>query len=256
MTKQEIKNKFKKEKNIAREEYTAKIEKAQKNYIAEIEALYSLTGKTTPINPPKRPLSEEIGNAITHGAGAAFAIVAFVLMLLKANTPIEYVAAVVYFVGMFVMFMCSCLYHAFAYGSSVKRLFHRFDYSSIYLLIGSTFTPILLCFFGDIFGIIFFAIQWLIIACGISLVGVFGPKRFSFIHIPMYIILGWSAVMLFPGIFSANLPLGIWILAGGAFYTIGIIPFLMKSAFCHFIWHFFVLAGVVVQWIGIYLYLF
>ena len=154
------------------------------------------------------------------------------------------------------MFMSSCLYHAFAYGSGVKRLFHRFDYSSIYLLIGATFAPILLCFFGDLFGIIFFAVQWAIIACGISLVGVFGPKRLGFVHIPMYVILGWSALLLLPQIITENFPLAMWVLAGGILYTIGIIPFLMKSKVSHFIWHFFVLAGAVVQWIGIYLYLF
>ena len=55
---------------------------------------------------------------------------------------------------------------------------------------------------------------------------------------------------------GSNLPLAIWILAGGVLYTLGIIPFAMKARASHFIWHFFVLAGAVVQWVGIYLYLF
>ena len=256
MTQQEIKNKFKKEKRTAREEYLARLERIEADYRDELDNFYISTGKKKPINPPKRPLLEEIGNAITHGVGAVFAIVAFILLLLKANTEVEYISAVIYFFGMFVMFMSSCLYHAFVYGSGVKRLFHRFDYSSIYLLIGATFAPILLCFFGDIFGIVFFGVQWAVIACGISLVGVFGPKRLSFVHIPMYVILGWSALMLLPRMFAQNLSLALWILAGGVLYTVGIIPFLIRSKVSHFIWHFFVLAGAVVQWIGIYVYLF
>lgn len=256
MTKQDIKNKFKNEKRKAREEYIARLDRAEEAYRSELDELYLSEGGKKPSNPPKRPLLEEIGNAITHGAGAAFAIVAFILLLLKANTTVEYIAAVIYFFGMFVMFMSSCLYHAFVYGSGVKRLFHRFDYSSIYLLIGATFAPVLLCFFGDLFGIIFFAVQWGIIACGISLVGVFGPKKLSFVHIPLYVILGWSALMLLPRMIGENLPLTMWILAGGILYTVGIVPFLIKSKVSHFIWHFFVLAGAVVQWIGIYVYLF
>lgn len=256
MTKQEIKNKFKNEKRAAKAEYLARIERAETEYRDSLDELYRTNGKKKPINPPKRPVLEEIGNAITHGLGAVFAIVALIMMLFAADTEVEYIAAVIYFFGMFVMFMSSCLYHAFAYGSGVKRLFHRFDYSSIYLLIGATFAPILLCFFGDLFGIIFFAVQWAIIACGISLVGVFGPKRLGFVHIPMYVILGWSALLLLPQIITENFPLAMWVLAGGILYTIGIIPFLMKSKVSHFIWHFFVLAGAVVQWIGIYLYLF
>ena len=256
MTKNEIKSKFKKEKTRAKAEYRARIRAAENEYKSALDLYYSEPGRKKPQNPPKRPLLEEIGNAITHGLGAVFAIVAFILLLLRSDTDVEFISSVIYFFGMFVMFMSSCLYHAFVYGSGVKRLFHRFDYSSIYLLIGATFAPVLLCFFGDIFGIVFFAIQWAIIATGISLVGVFGPTRLSFIHIPLYVILGWSALMLLPGLFSANLPLGLWILAGGVLYTLGLIPFFIKAKVSHFIWHFFVLGGAVVQWIGIYFYLY
>lgn len=255
MTKKELKYQFKSEKKTAKKQYKKSIEEAEARYRSLLDELV-ITGERKPVqNPPKRPLLEEIGNAISHGVGAVFALVALVLMLLKADSDIEYVSSVIYFFGMFVMFMSSCLYHAFVYGSGVKRLFHRFDYSSIYLLIGATFAPILLCFYGNLFGIIFFAVQWAIIATGISLVGVFGPTKLSLLHIPMYVVLGWSALMLLPSIFSTNLPLGLWVLGGGVLYTLGLIPFLLKARVSHFIWHFFVLAGAVVQWIGIYLYL-
>lgn len=267
MTKKEIKLAFKAEKRSAKAEYKEAVSKEKAHYnhrvsVAEeayekgVYSFYENINKKPPINPPKRPVLEEIGNAITHGLGAVFAIVALIFMLIDADTPIETVSAVIYFFGMFVMFMSSCLYHSFVHGSKVKRLFHRFDYSSIYLLIGATFSPVLLCYFDNTFGIVFFAVLWVLIAAGISLVGVFGPKRLSFVHIPLYVILGWSALMLLPSMFANDLSLALWILAGGVLYTIGIIPFLIKSRASHFIWHFFVLAGAVVQWIGIYFYLF
>lgn len=256
MTKQEIKRLYKQEKNKAKKIYQHHVIDAERLYHERLLEFDRTRGKKPPVNPPRRPLLEEIGNAVTHGVGAVFSIVALVLMLVAADTTLEYVSAVIYFFGMFVMFMSSCLYHSFVYGSGVKRLFHRFDYSSIYLLIGATFAPILLCFFGDLFGIIFFAVQWAIIACGISLVGVFGPKKLNFVHIPLYVVLGWSALMLLPRMFGSNFPLAMWILAGGVLYTLGIIPFLLRKRVSHFIWHFFVLAGAVVQWVGIYIYLF
>lgn len=267
MTRKQIKLEFKKSKKSARveykkaltlaeEKYRSNIRLAEAEYDSQLVEYYKSTGKRQPINPPKRSVLEEIGNSITHGLGAIFAIVAFILMLGAAEGTLEFIAAIIYFCGMFIMMLSSCLYHAFAYGSAVKRLFHRFDYSSIYLLIGATFAPVLLCYFGDLFGIIFFVIQWVVIAAGISLVGVFGPSRLSFLHIPLYFLLGWSALMLLPSLISGNFPLAMWILAGGIAYTLGIIPFLMRTRVSHFIWHFFVLAGAVVQWIGIYLYLF
>ena len=80
--------------------------------------------------------------------------------------------------------------------------------------------------------------------------------KLNFLHIPLYFLLGWSALMLLPSLISGNLPLAMWVLAGGIVYTLGIIPFLMRKRVSHFIWHFFVLAGAVTQWIGIYLYLY
>lgn len=267
MDKKEIKSNFKKAKKVARKEYHQSLIMAEEIYRAKKEGLeeeynqklskyYESIGKPMPVNPPKRPILEEVGNSVTHGLGALFAIFAFVLMLLGSSETSEYIAAAIYFGGMFIMFTSSCLYHAFPHGSAVKRLFRRFDYSSIYLLIGATFAPVLLLLFKDIFGVIFFAVQWGVIACGICLVAIFGPSRLRVIHIPLYVILGWSALMLMPHMITVSFPLAMYILAGGVIYTLGIIPFMMHSRVSHFIWHFFVLAGAVVQWVGIYLYLF
>ena len=55
---------------------------------------------------------------------------------------------------------------------------------------------------------------------------------------------------------SAKLmPLALFILAGGVAYSIGIIPFAVKTRASHFIWHFFVLVGAFLQWVGNYFYL-
>ena len=208
------------------------------------------------VDPPRRPLLEEIGNAVTHGLGSVFSIVAFLLMITHAENAWEAVSASLYFAGMFIMFTMSCLYHAFRHGSGVKRLFRRFDHLSIYLLIGATFVPPLLCYIGGAYGLVFFIIQWVIIATGVTLMAVFGPNRLKRLHLPMYLILGWSALMLLPRLLAGDVGFALWILAGGVIYSLGVIPFLMKKGPTHFIWHFFVLAGAVVQWIGIWLYIY
>ena len=100
--------------------------------------------KERKINNPQRGVLEEIGNAITHGIGALLSILGMILMILKSNNNIEMISSIIYCSGLFILFTMSCLYHSFKYGSTVKRLFRRFDYSSIYLLIGATFVPILL----------------------------------------------------------------------------------------------------------------
>ena len=254
MSRKELERLYKIEKHNIKEAYKSnkrEIKKYHKERMAEL-----CDEDISPKDPPKRSLLEEIGNAVTHGVGSAFSIVAFLLMLLHSESAYEITSAIIYFVGLFMLFTMSCLYHSFRHGSAVKRLFRRFDYSSIYLLIGATFAPSLLCVCEKPFGFIFFIIQWTVIALGITLVGVFGPTRLRFIHIPLYLILGWSALMLLPSLYSYASGLMLSILLGGVIYTLGIIPFLMKSRVSHFIWHFFVLAGAVVQWIGIYIFIY
>ncbi|MBQ8371653.1 MAG: hemolysin III family protein [Clostridia bacterium] len=206
-------------------------------------------------DPPKRGLLEEIGNSTTHGVGAVFAIVALVLMCIRADGARAYVGAALYSFGLFTMFTMSCLYHSFRHGSAVKRLFRRFDYSCIYLLIGATFAPILLAYVENFtLGLVFLIIQWAVIATGISLVGVFGPARLRFIHIPLYLVLGWCGVFFIPEmIMRGDLYLLGFILGGGVVYSLGLIPFMLKKKVAHFIWHFFVLAGAVVQWVGVFI---
>ena len=256
MSLKELKKQYKDDLRAERQRYDKTRSDIKAQHKAKVELLYESGEIVRPKEPPKRALLEEIGNAVTHGIGSVFAIVAFILMMIASDTISEYIGASIYFFGLFVMFTMSCLYHAFPHGTAVKRLFRRFDYSSIYLLIGATFAPPLLNVVGGKFGIIFFVIQWVIIAAGISLVGVFGPTRLRFVHIPMYVILGWSALMLMPSMIASSFPLAMWILAGGVVYTLGIIPFAIDVKVSHFIWHFFVLFGAVVQWVGIYFYIY
>ncbi|MBQ8320950.1 MAG: hemolysin III family protein [Clostridia bacterium] len=256
-TKKQIKSEYKSALALAKGRFVSECVEAEEIYKRELSKLYESEGKPAPKDPPKRSLLEEIGNSVTHGLGSIFAVVALILMLISANTAEEYISAVIYFAGLFCMFTMSCLYHAFAYGSAVKRLFRRFDYSGIYLLIGATFAPVLICYFNNIFGWIFFAVQWAVIAAGITFVAVFGPSRLRFLHIPLYVILGWSALALLPFmVLGGAANMATWILLGGIIYTLGIIPFTIKLKASHFIWHFFVFAGAVVQWIGIYMYIY
>ena len=254
--KRKIKSYHRQESRANKKEMRDKLTALKSERECALTEAYEMCGKQPPKDPPKRSVLEEIGNSVTHGVGSLFAVVAFILMLLSSDRTEDYVGAIIYFFGAFVMFTMSCLYHAFRHGSTVKRLFRRFDYSCIYLLIGATFAPPLLSVVGGVFGTVFFVVQWAVIIFGITIVGVFGPTRFRKLHIPLYVILGWSALMLMPSLISSSFALAMWILAGGVIYSVGIIPFVMKSPVSHFIWHFFVLAGAVVQWIGIYQYIY
>lgn len=206
--------------------------------------------------PPKLSVTEEIGNSVTHGAGAVFAVFAMILLLIKSDTTAETIAAIIYGSSIFFMMLNSCLYHAFRSGSAIKRIWRRIDYSSIYFLIGGTFAPFYLVYYGDAFGITLFCVQWAIIAIGVAIVGIFGPAKWRALHFTMYFTIGWSGLIFLPDFYRNNLPLLWFILIGGAVYTLGMIPFAMKKKNSHFIWHFFVLSGAVIHWLGIYFFVY
>ena len=206
---------------------------------------------------PKRCVLEEIGNAITHGVGALIGIYMLILMLSKSETTFEMISSLFYGISIIVMMLMSCLYHSFGQKLRVKRLFRRFDYSSIYLLIGGTYAPILLLLVGGKIGLIVFIVQWLLIITGITFVSIFGPGRLKLLHFSLYFVIGWGGALFTPLLDGNNNGLLFWILIGGLVYTLGMIPFCIKKSNCaHFIWHFFVLFGCILQWIGIYYYLF
>ncbi|MDO5519364.1 MAG: hemolysin III family protein [bacterium] len=206
--------------------------------------------------PPHLTILEEIGNSVTHGIGAALALAGFILLLLKSDTGLKVLATCVYGISLFFLMLMSCLYHAFKSGSTVKRLWRRFDYSSIYLLIGGTFAPLYLVYWGNTLGIVLFCIQWGLIGLGITILGIFGPGRIKWLHFTLYFVIGWSAIMFFPDWLHNDLPLMGMILLGGVIYTVGMIPFVKDKKYDHFIWHFFVMAGAILHWFGIYLFVY
>lgn len=206
--------------------------------------------------PPKLTVLEEVGNAVTHGVGAALAVAGMVLLLLKSDTGFKIMASLIYGISLIFLMLMSCLYHSFKSGTFVKRLWRRFDYASIYLLIGGTFAPLYLVYLGNILGIILFCIQWTLIIFGITILSVFGPGRMSWIHFTLYFAIGWSGIIFLPDWYQNNMPLLRMILIGGIIYTVGMIPFAKDTKYAHFIWHFFVIAGAVMHWIGIYFFVY
>ena len=212
--------------------------------------------KPTVKEPPKRSILEEVGNAVNHGVGALIGITATVLLLLRSDTGIKVLSSMIYGISFITMFLMSCLYHAFKWGTKIKRLWRRFDYLSIYMLIGGSFTPLWLLFYGGTGGTAGCIAVWTAVITGVTLISVYGPDRLRKMHLALYVILGWCGLIFLPKMIRKNLPLFFFTLAGGLSYTFGIIPFALKKKGAHFIWHFFVLFGAVAHWFGIYLYVY
>ncbi len=201
--------------------------------------------------PPRLTVGEEAINTLSHGLGAGLAVAAMVLLLLKSETGLEIMASCFYGISMVVMMLMSSVYHVLPMGRG-KQVCRRFDYLSIYLLIGGTYAPILLVYLGGTLGIVLFCVQWGVILCGAALVLAFGPGRWRALHFALYFTLGWIGLMFIPS-FWVNARMLLWfILAGGLVYTLGMIPFARHRPYDHCVWHLYVLLAAILHWFGIY----
>lgn len=210
-------------------------------------------------------IGEEIANAISHGIMAIFGVIALILLVIKANTALEYLAAIIFGTGIILLYTMSTLYHAFPTGRT-KRVFKRLDHLSIYILIGGTFAPPLLLLEGlktPLFGIEFlekgltlFVIQWILIAIGVLFKSVW-IKKFAKLHVFLYLAMGWSALSFVGILLEYEVAAFYLVLFGGIAYTIGVIFYaLPKIKYFHFIWHIFTAIGTVLQFIAIYNYIY
>ncbi len=205
-------------------------------------------------------LGEEIFNAVTHGVGAALSIAALVLCIVQAavgtGTALAVVSAVVYGVSLIVLYLSSTLYHALT-NPTAKKVFRIFDHSSIFLLIAGTYTPVTLVGFGGVQGIVWCSILWALAIIGIVL-NALSIEKFKKLSMVLYVAMGWAVVWNI-GLFISNVPLGgiILIAAGGVAYTGGIAFYVQKKhRYMHSIWHLFVLAGSILQFLGMVLFVY
>lgn len=206
---------------------------------------------------PKYSLSEELINSISHGIGAIFAIVALILMLIKANTPLEYVTTSIYGTNMIILYVISCIYHALSPKIIGKKVLRVLDHCNVYLLVLGTYIPISLLGVKSTLGWILFGIVTTITIIGIILSSI-ATDKFQVFEVICHLINGWSALI---GIKYLYINIGfygiLFLIIGGLMYSLGAILYGLGAhkKYMHSIFHFFCLAGTIFHFLTIYIYL-
>ncbi|MCL2821798.1 MAG: hemolysin III family protein [Firmicutes bacterium] len=212
---------------------------------------------------PRYTKGEEIFNAVSHIVGGSFGIVALVLLVtfsaLNSLAPIAIFAATIYGISLIAMYTMSSIYH-FLRPNKAKKVFRILDHCGIYLTIAGTYTPVcLIALAGHWAGIVLISIVWGLSIGGIILKSVgLKNKAVRVISLISYIALGWCAVFVFPLLFDTFALGGIlFMIAGGVAFTVGAIFYLFgrKKKGIHSVWHLFVLAGTILQFVSVFVYM-
>lgn len=218
--------------------------------------------KSVPI--PDYSRKEDWVNSITHMIGVPFAIFALVMCITRCVSLSHFgfiPAVIVYGITMIILYASSAAYHGFN-SSFPKKVLRVVDHSVIFLLIAGTVTPCSLVAVKAVdlkMGIAICVSEWVLAVLGI-LFTFMNQEKFKVVQMIMYIAMGWAVVIGLSRVYKFS-ELGkmsvIFILGGGIAYTVGAILYGIgkKVKYIHSVFHIFILAGSVLQFVGIYKYM-
>lgn len=204
--------------------------------------------------------SGERFNAYSHLVGTLLAIVGTIFLLTKAASTeniYKIVSTAAYGTCLILLYLGSTLYHS-VYHERAKFVLRKFDHCAIYLLIAGTYTPFSLVTLNGAWGWWLYGLSWGLASLGIlqelTINRHSETRRLSLL---IYFIMGWLIVVAIYPLIKALLPWGLfWLALGGVLYSSGIYWFIndTKIKHGHGIWHLFVLAGSLAQFISVYCY--
>lgn len=192
-------------------------------------------------------------SCLTHFIGFLLSIAGLVLLVVLAvrhGRVIHVVGFSIFGTGLILLYLTSTLYHFVSVTHQAKKIFQAMDHCMIYILIASTYTPIVLVLSSQGWGWTMFGIIWTLALTGILLKVIRRNKKTWFDTV-LYIGMGWLVVLIFPILLSTFPLLGIgWLALGGVLYTLGVIFFALDRLYpsprlfgMHEIFHLFVMAG-------------
>jgi hemolysin III len=199
---------------------------------------------------------EEIASSVIHGVGIVLSIAGLAVLAAVAASggDARHIASVaIYGTTLILLYTASTLYHGVPV-ERAKPILRQLDHAAIYLLIAGTYTPFTLITLHGPWGWSLFAIVWTLAIAGMVLV-MRGMRRRA-VAVALYIGLGWIGLVALGPLVRSLPPGGLWLLfGGGACYTLGVPFYVAKRVrFNHALWHCFVLAGSILQFFAVLLY--
>ena len=198
---------------------------------------------------PNYSQAEDICNSVSHIVGAVLTVYGTYQLILNSALPSFIVCALIYGVAIFSMFLVSSVYHAIR-EQDVKGFVRRADHAVIYFTIAGTYVPILNAIASPREGLIWYCVLGVCAVAG----GIFSfiSLKHKYITTIIYLVMGWASLLLLKSLWTMAEPKITYLLVyGGVAFSIGAGLYLIKKPFVHTVFHLFVLAGVILQYLAI-----
>jgi len=194
-----------------------------------------------------------------HAGTFPLALVAGVVLLVLADGTAATWSSAVFMTTSLLLFGISATYHRFTWSERTRILLKRLDHANIFLLIAGTYTPLAVVALPPDKGNLLLALVWAGATLGIALrVFWIGAPRWA--YVPLYVLLGWAAVLYMGDLFVANPAMMILVVVGGLAYTAGAVIYGLKKPNpvpgvfgFHEIFHTLTVIAFLCHWTGILL---
>lgn len=223
-------------------------------------------------SPPNETLVDEVGDRLRgtveemkprlrgwlHAATAPLALISFLIMLVLADSVVARAGAAVFMVSALLLFGVSAVYHTVPWREGAKRVLKRLDHSNIFVMIAGSYTPFSLLLLDKQQTIVLLSLVW-----GGALLGVLfkvfwlGAPRW--VYVPLYLALGWAALIYLPDFMAASSTVVfVMLTVGGVLYTVGALVYAFKWPDpnprwfgYHEVFHALTIAAFIVHYIGV-----
>ncbi|MFP7761034.1 PAQR family membrane homeostasis protein TrhA [Marisediminicola sp. LYQ134] len=194
-----------------------------------------------------------------HAGTFPLAIVLGAVLIIAADGTAARISSSVFVASSLLLFGISALYHRIDWSPATKRLLKRLDHANIFLLIAGSYTPITVLALEPAKSTLLLWLVWSGAGLGI-LFRVFWIGAPRWLYVPLYLLLGYAALVFIVDFFDANAAMMTFILVGGLCYTVGAVIYALKRPNpvpghfgFHEIFHSLTLAAFLCHWVGIFL---
>lgn len=201
---------------------------------------------------PKR----ETFNVVSHLLGAILSMPATAVLVwpaMRAGDVKETACFLIYGATLTLVFVASVFFHATE--GKRRAFFRRYDRVAIYLLIGGSYTPIMVLALRPVWSWTMLPITWAMVVLAIMI-----EHRPHLLRHPgsveIYVLLGWMCVpLLLPLTRTISLAGVGLLLLGGVFFTLGAAVVRWNAIpRSHEVWHIAVLAGAAAHYMMMLVY--
>lgn len=207
------------------------------------------------VSPPLQGAARK-ADLTVHALGVPLGVLGALVLLgltlaLHPGDPTALLAVALYTGGLVAMLGFSAAYNL-ARRPQRRAWLRRADHATIYVMIAGTYTPFMLLEVGGVRGWCFAGFVWLLALAGAAL-KVLSPHRLEKLSIALYLMLGWSGLLLLERLLMAVDTTTLWLLlAGGLVYTAGVGVYIAERfVYNRAAWHACVLVAAMLHYAAV-----